>query len=187
MYLVGQDQFMGALAKYFEHFPFSNATIDDLLYYIGQVFPAGVSLADWKKNWLQTASLNVLETNWDQINSKVIINQSSFDDKNILRDHKLKMAFFYEDGTFDVKQNVQIKAVETTEINYAGSDYKAVLVNHEDWSFAQVVIDQTSLQFFVKNINKIKDLFTRMMVWYNIRSMVNIGRFRVIDYYELAL
>ena len=60
MYLVGQNKFMSSLADYFEKFSFSNATIDDLLYYIGQVFPEDVSLDDWKKNWLQTASLNVL-------------------------------------------------------------------------------------------------------------------------------
>lgn len=81
--------------------------------------------------------MNILETNWDQINSKIIINQSSFDDKNILRDHKFKIAFFKEDGSFEVKENVQIKAVKTSEIIYDGnSDYKAVLVNHEDWTFA---------------------------------------------------
>lgn len=43
---------MSSLADYFDHFSFSNATIDDLLYYIGQVFPEDVSLNDWKKTWL---------------------------------------------------------------------------------------------------------------------------------------
>jgi aminopeptidase N len=51
---------MSALADYFDHFSFSNATIDDLLFYISKIFPTDVSLDNWKETWLETASLNIL-------------------------------------------------------------------------------------------------------------------------------
>lgn len=66
-YLVGADNFCQAVSNYFTRFAWGNATIDDLLEDIGKVFPSkDINFDDWKRTWLETASLNVFTTNWDQ-------------------------------------------------------------------------------------------------------------------------
>lgn len=48
------------MQNYFSRFEWGNATIDDFLEDIGVHFPkeAG-TIGDWRKKWLETASLNV--------------------------------------------------------------------------------------------------------------------------------
>jgi hypothetical protein len=37
----------------------------------------------------------------------------------------------------------------------------------------------------MNNIDKVADSFTRIMIWYNFRSMVNISRMGIADYVGL--
>jgi hypothetical protein len=55
-------------------------------------------------------------------------------------------------------------------------------VNQEDWTFAENIIDPVSLSFFRKNIDQIKDLLTRLMIWYNFRSMVKLSHIPIAEY-----
>jgi hypothetical protein len=88
-------------------------------------------LDDWKQMWLKEASLNVFSIDWDQDNSKITLKQTSFNDSNVLRVHKLKIALFNADGTFiTIPNDILLMPVSSTEIVYTGGPYSAVLVNH---------------------------------------------------------
>ena len=80
-----------------------------------------------------------------------------------------------------------ISPVEQTVIPYNDptNSYKAILVNHKDYTFIENIIDPVSLDFFRKNIDKISDLLTRGLVWYNIRSRANLSYFPILDYVAL--
>jgi aminopeptidase N len=183
-FLVGDDNFFLALTKYFKRFAWSNATIENFLAYVGEYLPPEAGkLEDWKQMWLEEASLNVFSVDWDQDNSKITLKQSSFNDSNVLRVHKLKIALFNPDGTYTtIPKDVFLQPVPSTEIAYEGGPYSAVLVNHQDETFAENIIDAVSLAYFRGNIDKIEDLFTRLMIWYNFRSMVNLSLIPIIDY-----
>lgn len=133
-YLVGADNFCSAVSKYFSRFPWGNATIDDLLEDIGEFFPETVNVDDWKRTWLETSSLNVFTTDWDQENKQFTLNQSSFDDKNVLRIHKMEISLFKDNGDIFVITDQLVAPVEQTKITYTDptNSYKAILVNHKD-------------------------------------------------------
>lgn len=136
--------------------------------------------------WLEQPSLNIFQIDWDRVNKQITVNQSSFNGSNILRYHKIEVAFFKGDGSFDVLTKQLIKDSPATVLTYnLTAQYKAVLLNHKDETFAENIIDPVSLDFFMRNIDKIQDLFTRMMVWYNIQSMVNISKIPLLDYVTL--
>lgn len=53
-----------------------------------------------------------------------------------------------------------------TVVTYDGSkNYKAVLLNLDDLSFVKTNIDSVSLDFFGKNIDSIKDILSRSLIW----------------------
>ena len=68
MFLVGDIGFSNALKKYLSRFAWDNATILDLLDDLVDSFPTdllNITIDDWRKDWLETASLNILESHWD--------------------------------------------------------------------------------------------------------------------------
>jgi aminopeptidase N len=57
------------------------------------------SLTEWRQMWLEKASLNVIEAEWNPAdqspNAKIVIKQSAYkEDHPTLRLHKIKVAFF---------------------------------------------------------------------------------------------
>ena len=108
------------------------------------------SLSDWKKVWLQTSSLNVIESSWNpQDHSEkatLTIKQTPYTPEHpTLRPHKIKVAFFFENCEFDVME-VLVRPQPETVIEYNGSkQYKAVLLNYEDHGYLKNRIDNVSL------------------------------------------
>jgi hypothetical protein len=50
------------------------------------------------------------------------------------------------------------------------------LLNFEDQTFAKNVIDPVSLNFFIENINNIKDLLSRTLIWRSFFEMIKDGK-----------
>ena len=74
-------------------------------------------------------------------------------------------------------------------VPYKGANnYKAVLLNFEDHTFAKVLLDKASIDFFSsENIVKIKDTLTRTLIWRSFFDMVKdgiISSIRYIDIFE---
>ena len=75
--------------------------------------------------WLLSPSLNVLTVDWDSsdisTSAKLTIHQSNFNEKYaLLRYHKVTIAFFREDGTFDTQETILQNTPQTT-VFYDGS------------------------------------------------------------------
>ena len=89
-----------------------------------------------------------------------------------IRPHKIMIALFKEDCSFDVIEAF-VKPQEETIIEYDGSkQYKAVLLNYGDQTFARISFDKHSRSFFAENVNKIDDVLTRILIWKNFYDAV---------------
>jgi len=75
-----------------------------------------------------------------------------------------------------------------TVIEYDGSKhYKAILLNFEDHTFAKNIIDPVSLDFFIKNINNIKDILSRTLIWRSFFEMVKDGKMTSHKFVEVVI
>ena len=80
-----------------------------------------------------------------------------------------------EDCSFDVVEAF-VKPQPETVIEYDGSkQYKAVLLNYGDQTFARIGFDSQSHSFFSENVNKIDDVLTRTLIWKNLYDSVYTG------------
>jgi aminopeptidase N len=178
LFLMKEENFSKALSEYFHHYEWSNATIGDFLEHMQKHFTVTeFNLSDWRQMWLEKASLNVIQAAWDPTdssnNAKITIRQTPYtQDHPTLRLHKIKVAFFTDKFEIDVIDVLILPQAETVA-HYDGSKgYKAVLLNFEDHTFAKNIIDPVSLEFFIKNINSVRDILSRTLIWKSFFEMI---------------
>ena len=66
---IGQDTFREGMRLYFRRHAWGNATLDDFLRCLEDA--GNISLSEWAKLWLQTASVNTLGARWTAVDGKV--------------------------------------------------------------------------------------------------------------------
>jgi hypothetical protein len=61
----------------------------------------------------------------------------------------------------------------------------AVLYNHNDQDFSENIIDKKSLEFFESKINKVENLLSRTVLWYNFHSMTERAAYPIFRLTEM--
>eukprot|EP00331_Platyophrya_macrostoma_P021169 CAMPEP_0176469934 /NCGR_PEP_ID=MMETSP0127-20121128/40167_1 /TAXON_ID=938130 /ORGANISM="Platyophrya macrostoma, Strain WH" /LENGTH=863 /DNA_ID=CAMNT_0017864155 /DNA_START=190 /DNA_END=2781 /DNA_ORIENTATION=+ len=195
--LIGEDNFSNAMKTYFKKYEWSNATLKDFmdcmqLNYepLSVEYPASLDL--WQKQWIQTAGPNELSVAWDPSNkdkkAKMTIHQKAVLPQHpTLRIHKMKVAFFNEQGMIYDRIDVVVPDKESVEVTYDGSENpKAILLNFQDEAYAKIKIDENSKKFFMKHLSEIPDEFTRALIWRTFFDMVRDGNMSSLDLVELG-
>ncbi len=136
MYLMGKESFGKGIGNYFRKYEWSNATLSNFIEELQKEFKSDfITLQEWKKLWLETESTNILQPAWDISNknpkAKIQINQSFIDKKfSVLRPHKIQVALFKPDMSYDVFE-AEIGPQTEFELEYDGSkNYQAVMLNY---------------------------------------------------------
>ena len=186
-YLMGRESFCGALKKYFKKYEFSNTVLADFINSLNEELPkeAGFSLIDWYKEWICTAGLNECEVQWVNENQLKVIQSASLKEFPTLRRHKMKIALFQKDGSFDTI-NVVLKNQEETIIELKGKLYVAALPNYGDETFIKVLLDKQSLEFFKHNLNLVVEPGARILIWRAFYDMVRDAKIASFEFLELV-
>ncbi len=67
------------------------------------------------------------------------------------------------------------------------NNYKAILLNYEDHTFAKNVIDKISLAYFEKNLHNVHDILSRTLIWRSFFEMVKDGKMRADRYVDIII
>lgn len=62
-----------------------------------------------------------------------------------MRNHKIKIGFFDQEGNVKEVQTVDIRSEYETVIKFENHNYKIVILNYEDWDFVKTWFDKSSL------------------------------------------
>ena len=101
--------------------------------------------------------------------------------------HAIKVGFYKNDFSADVKDVLLLPAPSTT-VEYDGSNsYEALLLNYEDYSFVKSILDSKSAEFFSVNLSKIKDLLSRALIWRAFYDMLKDAKTTAPKYIEFFL
>ncbi|TNV74138.1 hypothetical protein FGO68_gene4792 [Halteria grandinella] len=193
MCILGPQKFSEACRQYFQKLGGQKAVLQDLFNHLSSRFKnKNLNFQQWKQQWIEAAGMNEIEPEWNQanrdINSQLVIRQrAALPQLPTLRYHQIKVGFFKEDGGIDY-QDVLVKAQEETVVTYDGSKgYKAVLLNYEDQSFVKVLLDQTSTLYFSQNLQSVKDLLTRTLIYRALFDSVRDGKICSEEYVDFLL
>ena len=195
--LIGEDNFSKAVSEYFQRFAWKNATIEDftdcLQLYYNPSFPGcPKDLREWRKEWIETAGLNVCTPRFDpndiSQNAILVINQDAvLKEHPTLRHHKLRIAFFNDQAKIYDSIEIMLSNTPETVITYDGSKKpRAILLNYQDEAFVKVQLDEHSLAFLKENLANVDDELTRMLIWKSLFDMVKGGQFSGLQFALIA-
>ena len=105
-----------------------------------------------------------------------------------LRYHKIKVAFFGDEGKLLEEKEVVLQNREVTEITYNASlGVKAVVPNYGDLTFIKVDLDSVSAGWLRTNLFAIEDDLTRALIWRCFYDGVRDGvLIKCTDFLDLA-
>lgn len=194
-FLIGHDQFTENLHYYFHQYGWKNTTTMNFFSVLTRqenVLKSDlIDLKSWFKDWIETAGCNQISCDFNPTKTGEcvlkIFQNPVLSEFPTLRNHKILIAFFKEDGSIGETRQVNVEKAPVTIVKYFSNDYKAVLLNYEDWSFVKIVLDKFSLAFFKQNLKKMTDILSIMLITQSLFDMVKDGIFKATDFVDFML
>jgi aminopeptidase N len=188
---IGMDSFRAGLRTYFRRHAWGNATLADFLAALED--GAGRSLRDWSRRWLETASLNTIETSWtvrDGRIERLQLTQEAAEDHPTLRPHALELALVRDGGEGPALVDVVAARLEGAEAWVEGAaglpapDF--VFPNHGDHGYGRFILDPASLAAVHRLLPRLADPLLRQLVWGALWEMVRSVRWSSLAFLDLA-
>lgn len=197
MFILGEEGFSRAIAQYFSKYKWDNAKLDDFFFFLQQEYENNLKHdknfhldEEWKSNWLNTAGLNECVAIWNEKNQSeqgvcAIKQNCALEEFPLLRNHKIKVVFFNENGDIVEIQEVFLHG-EAVYVKYdPKAGFKAVLPNYEDHSYIKLVLNNESVSIFTKILKHIKHDLSRLMIWRAFYDLVRDGRLSSVEFTEI--
>ena len=171
-YLIGEDLFKKNIKSYFEEFKWKNTELRDLMRHLGNGHSA-MDLKDWNHRWIEKAGTNTVKVVWDPsqegVQKVTVLQGALLPEHPTLRQHKIDLAFYTENGEVGLLKTIMVEAKEETVFEIENKGLKAVLPNANDWGFMSIILDETSQNFFLKHLPKLEELSQLLII----RSLFN--------------
>ena len=159
---IGRDAFRDGLRLYFRRHGWSNATLSDFLHCLEET--SGMSLKEWARLWLQTASLNTLSARWQVADGAIesfAIDQTASEEYPTLRPHALEIGFGMEtNGRLNVGASVAA-SIDGPRTNIADAvglpEPELVFPNYGDHAYAKIELDERSVAYIRGGLHRVDD------------------------------
>ena len=192
-FYVGEDVFMSALRGYFRRHEYGNTTLQDLLDALAEA--SGRDLSTWSKEWLQTAGVNTLrsqfEVDADGNFTSFEIVQEAPEEHPTLRSHRLRVGL-YDRTSEGVLRHEQVEL----DVSGARTEVSAlvgkkqpdfILINDDDLAYAKIRLDERSLRTLVEHVGEFRESLPRALCWTSAWDMTRDAEMRAADYLALVL
>jgi aminopeptidase N len=195
-YLVSHDVFCDGLKEYFQTYQWKNTELKDFIGVMQKALKASgskIDLDQWVKEWLKTKGLNELEPEITINNNKIeefkVVQQFAPHADQVCRMHMMDVVLYDAEFKEKVVERVLIDSKPETKLEvFKGMpEPTAILLNINDYAFAKIRLDEKSLHAFQKNLNKVNDSLTRMIIWRSFWDMVLDGMTSPKEYINLVL
>jgi aminopeptidase N len=191
---VGEEAFFGGVRDYFKEHQWGNASLRDFLSPLER--HSGRDLAEWTRQWLQTAGMNVLQaevttTADGMIESCAIVQTAASPRFPTLRSHRVGV------GLYDLDDDGRLVRIERLELDVAAerTDLEALrrrarpallLLNDGDLTFAKIRLDDVSTQTVIDHLSDLDDALARSLIWASVWDMTRDGELPASRYIDLV-
>ena len=108
-----------------------------------------IDLEQWKRDWIYTPGLNVLEVQWEvsktgNLEGLIIRQEACNEEFPILRKHYIRLGLFDYDGKSEFI-DVKVENTLTTTVKIQKKAPAAIIVNYDDIGYVKIRIDEKSL------------------------------------------
>ncbi len=189
---VGVDQFLAGVRNYFDKHAWGNTQLVDLLSELEAT--SGRDLAEWSKEWLQTAGCNTLRPSFelatDGTYTTFLVEQEAVSEHPTVRSHRIAIGLY--DHTADglvrrarIETDVVGPLTEVPEL--AGvRQPDLLLLNDDDLTFAKIRLDERSLATLTKSVGDLQASLPRALCWSAAWDMTRDAEMRPRDFVQLV-
>ncbi len=189
---VGFEQFMAGVRTYLDKHAWRNTRLVDLLAELEVT--SGRDLAEWSKQWLQTAGVNTLRPSFslaaDGTFEEFAVEQEALPDYPTLRSHRISIGLYDRTEAGLVRRlQVEIDVVgPLTEVpQLVGvKQPDLLLLNDDDLTFAKIRLDPKSLTTLTSSIATLDDSLARALCWSAAWDMTRDAEMRADDFVTLV-
>jgi aminopeptidase N len=166
---VGEENYRRGVAAYLKAHAYGNTELEDFV--ASQAQAAGRDLSGWSRDWLYQAGFNTLQAMplcQDGRLSALSIRQTAPVGHPVLRHHQVDVALYAlgADGRLQPAEVIPA-AIEGAETPLAlpGEQPCPALINpnHQDWTLAQVALDERSLETLATRLGEVPEPLARSM------------------------
>ena len=191
---VGEDAFFGGVRSYFAEHQWGNATLHDFLAPLGR--ESGRDLAEWSREWLQTAGMNVLQaeiasTDDGMIDSCTVVQTAANPAFPTLRSHRVLL------GLYDLDDGGRLVRTDSLALDVAGTRTEVtalrrrarpalLLLNDGDLTFAKIRLDDVSTQTVLDHLSDLDDALARSLIWAAMWDMTRDAELSASQYIDLV-
>ncbi|WP_067477618.1 aminopeptidase N [Actinomadura hibisca] len=191
---VGLENFLEGVRRYFQRHAWGNTVLADLLDALEETSGRG-DLANWSKEWLETAEVNTLrpvyEVDGEGNFTSFVVQQEAKPDYPTLRSHRVAIGLYDRTGEGIVRRKrVELDVVGArTEVPELVGEKRPdlVLVNDDDLTYAKVRLDDHSLKTLVEGIGDIRESLPRALCWSAAWDMTRDAEMATRDYVKLVV
>jgi len=187
---MGAEAFRDGLRLYFRRHAWSNATLSEFLSCLEEA--GKLSLAEWARLWLQTASLNTIAARWTAVEGKTsgfAIEQTAPANYPTLRPHAIEIGFGQNDGgklTFSSVPASIAGALTPVPAANGVAEPEIVFPNYGDHAYAKVELDPRTVDYMRGGLERVGDDLTRSMLWASLWEMVRDRQLKSTEYLAIC-
>lgn len=190
---IGEDAYRRGVSGYLETFAYDTTELAD---FIGHMEKAsGLDLARWTEQWLHEPGFNTLTTDSACENGRLRelrVTQSAPADHPVLRTHRTDLALYDFDENGELRGSRVVPAEISGTTTVLGDSIEApcprlVNPNHDDWTYAKIVIDDQDVQALKRSLAALPDPLTRSTFLAALYDRVAAGDMPIADYVRLAM
>ncbi|BFM06111.1 aminopeptidase N [Halioxenophilus aromaticivorans] len=187
-HLLGKDSFQQGIAQYFKTYAWQNTQLTDFIGTLGDV--AERDLSAWTQSWLMQSGVNALKAQFiceNDVIAEFDLIQQPANVSGAVREHSLDVLLVDSSGertTFDA----HLTAEHNPQADAIGKPCPAfVLPNVSDYTFATILLDETSIAYLQDHLPEFNNPVERGMIWRSLKESVYAGELTAPAYLDMAL
>lgn len=189
---VGEQAFLQACRIYFTKYAYGTAQLKDFLAILEHT--SGVPMRDWAQAWLQTAGAATLQAAIDSTGA-VTVRQTAKDPTTgteVLRPHAFSLAVLTldaQDQLVNISESSVVlptgqRLVSLESVRVPSDTSRAVILNSQDETYAQVVFDAETLHAVTNYPVADADSTTGATIWSTLWTMVRQATLPADDFVQ---
>ena len=189
---VGVEHFLAGVRIYFDKHAWGNTRLADLLSELEVT--SGRDLAEWSKQWLQTAGCNTLRPSFelaaDGTYSAFVVEQEAPADHPTLRSHRIAIGLYDRTDSGLVRRTrIETDVIgPVTEVpSLVGARQPdLLLLNDDDLTFAKIRLDTRSLDCLTTSVGELAESLPRALCWSAAWDMTRDAEMAASDFVRLV-
>ena len=195
-FIVGDEHFRDGLRIYLKEHQYGNAEWNDLVKAFERA--SGRSLTEWASAWIRRRGMPQVDVSWscddadpdsdessDQL-VKLRLSQHDVLNEGGVWPMSLQILLSYKDAP---PMHVRVDLTQATvEIPAVRSQTcpEFVFANDQDYAYGRFLLDEQSQKFALRDLDTVKDVFTRTLLWNSLWDSVRVAQLSPRDYLETA-